>query len=189
MLAKLHGQLQHSAVKHRQRMYYHNCDCSENAGQHDTFDDFSRSIVSMIRSDVLNRHQCLDTAWDELMVFSHAVIGGIQLRYLFSSHNLQEMIFPSQVSGVVDDFLGDIIEVHPLGILFGTVVGLGAVHWAIRWICQLVLPLQLQRSISLPVTLQYGFLLIFSMVSWEAVIDSSARAELMQGGGCADFMP
>ena len=141
MLAKLHGQEQHSAIKHRQRMNYHNCDCSENTVQHGKYDGFSRSLVSRICSDVLDRQKCLDTAWDELMVISHSVIGEIQLRKLFSSHKLPEMILPSQVSGVVDDSLGDIIEVHPLGFLFGTVVGLGAGHWAIRWICQLVLPL------------------------------------------------
>jgi len=52
------------------------------------------------------------------------------------------MLFPSQFSGAVDDSLGDFIEAPPLGTLFETVVGLGAVRWAINCIILLVVPLQ-----------------------------------------------
>jgi len=179
MLPKPHVQLQHSDVKHTQRVDYHSSDCSEEAVQHCTFAGFIRSSVSRISSDILDCADCLDTALDDLIVLAHAVIGEVQLYKMFSSHKVPEMINPCPVSGGIDDLSGDFIQALSHGFLLGTVFR----KETISSISQIVLPLlfhHLPRSIAL------------SLLPWSTdarAAEFRARTELLLGGGRAEFFP
>ena len=80
MLPKPHGQAQHSAVGHTQRMDYLGGNASEDAGQHSMLDGCRCSAwKSRIASDIPHHAFCGDTSSNDFKVLSHDVAGHVEL--------------------------------------------------------------------------------------------------------------